>query len=46
MSKRGKYNKFLHRCKTIHFKNARKLFFFRTKDQLHGGIDEQGTGET
>lgn len=37
---RGKYNEFLRRCKTIHFKkNARKLFF-RPKDQLHGGIDE------
>ena len=37
---RGKYNKFLRRCKTIHLKNARKLFFFQPKDQLHGGIDE------
>ena len=28
---RGKYNEFLRRCKTIHFKNARKLFFFDQK---------------
>lgn len=38
---RGKYNEFLHRCKTIHLKNARKLFFFQPKDQLLGKIDEQ-----
>lgn len=38
---RGKYNEFLHRRKTIHLKNARKLFFFRPKDQLRGGIDKQ-----
>lgn len=25
---RGKYNEFLRRCKAIHLKNARKLFFF------------------
>ena len=37
---RDKYNELLRRCKTIHFKNARKLFFFQPKDQLHGGIDE------
>jgi len=37
---RGKYNEFLHRCKAIHFKNARKLFFFDQKDQLLGEIDE------
>lgn len=24
---RGKYNEFLRRCKAIHLKNARKLFF-------------------
>lgn len=27
----GKYNEFLRRCKTIHLKNARKLFFFDQK---------------
>lgn len=37
---RGKYNKFLRRCKAIHLKNARELFFFRPKDQLLGEIDE------
>lgn len=36
----GKYSEFLHRCKAIHLKNARKLFFFRPKDQLRGEIDE------
>ena len=28
---RDKYSKFLRRCKAIHFKNARKLFFFDQK---------------
>ena len=27
----GKCNEFLHRCKTIHLKNARKSFFFDQK---------------
>lgn len=37
---RRKYNEFLRRCKAFHFSNARKLFFFRPKDQLLGEIDE------
>ena len=28
---RDKYNEFLRRCKAIHLKNARKLFFFDQK---------------
>ena len=28
---RDKYSEFLHRCKAIHLKNARKLFFFDQK---------------
>ena len=28
---RGKYNEFLRRCKAIHLKNARKLFFLDQK---------------
>ena len=28
---RDKYSEFLHRCKAIHLKNARKLLFFDQK---------------
>lgn len=39
---RGKYNKFLRRCKAIHLKNARKLFLF---DQKINQAEESTIGE-